>query len=593
MSHGVFCICDSFSAAQTIAQVLSPNGYQRADLELNTVPTFQFQITLNTNRLPATIIAVPFPVFALAFSDPPVSGPDCFLADLRAVVPLEQRPLCHAVVELARACSTLLVFSSRNRRSLLCVADVVTLCLRENPGLAVYAPIFGAITRGDLVVELSDECRIDPRLLSSARFQRELEFRSAAAFSPLVNALGEVLEQPFVFSFAMLTGLAAIAKDFLRRDSEPSYTLKAVVERDRTMIHLKWRRDGSFCQFTCSVYMTCIFAAPRVAKVVSVDAIPKIVPKPFPLTCRRLLTEGSRYLGLDPKTIFDSAMTLYEGGFISHPYTESDTYPLGWSPDPILSILCGYAPVAQIASSLRRSEIAFNTGTDSVPGFLPIYPSAVPRDIDRKSNEYKLYDFIARWFLASCHSHSVVAKVHVTFSLGAELFSHTFVTHQDLNWLSVFPFAQEKIAKIDPLPSCVQIGAEFSIKSLLFAATNPPELMEVPIGTLLQPSQPAAESMFYIADMFTQGLIRIGEIGFQPTARGLALVLAFEAAGFDFGSEGVLDMTNRAFTEIAAGNDQADMKIMSVTNTFLSKIMEKADEIRQSFAKAYLKYTQT
>jgi DNA topoisomerase IA len=227
---------------------------------------------------------------------------------------------------------------------------------------------------------------------------------------------------------------------------------------------------------------------------------------------------------------------------------------------------------------------------DDVMGALPIVPSAAPGRLSPGSNEYKLYDFIARWFMASCHTDSTVERAKVTLSLGAELFSCKYVISQEEHWLRICPWANDKIAKIEPLPAFAEIGAEFVIKSVNIVASGPEGPREVPIAGWLRPGQPAAESMHDIAALIAQGLVTKGILGFVPTARGVALVFALHAAGLNCGDGSLLDLTNHALAEIGAGNTSEGEKIMSIMSQLLLKIGENAHVNLKAFPAGSARY---
>ena len=131
------------------------------------------------------------------------------------------------------------------------------------------------------------------------------------------------------------------------------------------------------------------------ARVVDVSRNKTRIPQPPPFNLTDLQTEASRVLKYTPKKALEIAQKLYEDGFISYPRTSSQQLPKELKTDPILKNLSQVYPFA--TKFVGRK---YNPGKKTDPAHPAIYPTGeIPRG--REQPEMKLYDLIARRFMAS------------------------------------------------------------------------------------------------------------------------------------------------------------------------------------------------
>jgi DNA topoisomerase-3 len=332
-----------------------------------------------------------------------------------------------------------------------------------------------------------------------------------------------------------------------------------------------------FCKLSCFALYTELVKSPQVS-VVAVEDEQKVIPRPLPLNCARLVALASQHLDLDPRITLMTAFGLYEAGFISYPYSDCDCFPDGFDFKRVLIMLTGHAPIVQRAAVLRVSYEPPRAG-QKAGASTPIYPCVVPTGFERETSEYRLFDFIARHFLAICSHDSVVARSVFRFQIGIERFTLAVPLRQDLHWLEVFPFPHSKIAKIAPSPRFTP-GDVIGAKSLRMVSVSPKQHSVLTPGEIVEAAPSGRRAVDDLMGLATQGLLHRARDGFKPSRLGIAVAFAFARVGFDFEDPWL----GRVLDDIADGVSEDHVGAVTALAAIASEMVARAGEVDEVFA---------
>lgn len=138
-------------------------------------------------------------------------------------------------------------------------------------------------------------------------------------------------------------------------------------------------------------------------------------PGPFNLT--DLQTEASRVLKFTPKQTLEIAQRLYEDGLISYPRTSSQKLPKELDLDAILRSLSRVYAFAGKFLGKKPKE-----GEKTDPAHPAIYPTGeIPRDRDPR--EMKVFDLVARRFIASFSTPAIRESTKITLDISGHEFT--------------------------------------------------------------------------------------------------------------------------------------------------------------------------
>ncbi len=114
-----------------------------------------------------------------------------------------------------------------------------------------------------------------------------------------------------------------------------------------------------------------------------------------------------------------------------------------------LSKVPAYAPYCQ--KLLSKGALSATRGKQETTDHPPIYPTA-PADPDSLDPaQWKLYNLIARRFLATLSESAITENTKVTFDVNSEPFDTSGVITQKPGFRAIYPYGRKKDVQLPPL----------------------------------------------------------------------------------------------------------------------------------------------
>jgi DNA topoisomerase-1 len=170
-------------------------------------------------------------------------------------------------------------------------------------------------------------------------------------------------------------------------------------------------------------------------------------PPPPPYNLNDLQEDAYRLYKFSPSYAQKLAEDLYLDGLISYPRTNSQKLPPGLNTRKILDGLseAGYSGIVDIILK-ENPNLVYREGRKTDPAHPAIYPTGIkPRYL--KPDHKKLYDLIARRFLAVFLPSSLYAKIYIKWLAGVPLESYLRTLVKE-GWLIAYragSISEEKI----------------------------------------------------------------------------------------------------------------------------------------------------
>ncbi len=163
---------------------------------------------------------------------------------------------------------------------------------------------------------------------------------------------------------------------------------------------------------------------------------------PFDLTSLQL--EASRVMGYDPSTTLTIAQSLYERSYISYPRTSSQKLPFSIPLPRIISDLSKNPLYAASAGMLIKGKMFKpHEGAKTDEAHPAIYRTGImPKGLT--AQEQKLYDLVAKRFLACFGPYAKVAKAKVQARAGSETYMASGSVVIERGWLDIYGYAELK-----------------------------------------------------------------------------------------------------------------------------------------------------
>ena len=514
-------VTEKNDAAGQIARLLSSSGRPKADKVYNT-PVYRFTwdgeecVTIG---LRGHILKVDFPV-QLTF-DPeagwqgltadgeliPADVPDGlarppyksrrkpFLADgvdlkgwkiasLPYLVwaPIEKLPaekeIIRALKNLAKKADSVIIGTDFDREGELIGSDALRQVREVAPEVPVSRARYSAFTRAEIDHAFSNLVELDQDLADAGESRQYIDLIWGAVLTRYLTA-------------ARWSGLGTVRS--AGRVQTP--TLALVVERERErlafqpedywVIQAQGEKDGDAAGPFRIVHATSRFwdsAAAEAAfsrvkdategRVTAVERKRRTQRPPAPFNTTSLQAAAAAE-GISPARTMRLAESLYMDGLISYPRVDNTVYPDSLDLRECVRMLSTVPAYGSVCHELlKQDKLTATRGKDESTDHPPIYPTA-PASPDRlQGAEWKLYNLIARRFLATLMGPAAIEGTKVTFDVCGEPFTVSGSVLAEPGFRAAYPYG---LKKDDQLPVLAE-GDVISVgdTELLAKQTEPP-----------------------------------------------------------------------------------------------------------------------
>ena len=160
------------------------------------------------------------------------------------------------------------------------------------------------------------------------------------------------------------------------------------------------------------------------SSVESVTAKDSFKAKPLALNTVELMRSASSGLGIGPHIAMQIAEKLYVQGYISYPRTETTNYPQNFDLRGVLKTLERSNEFGEDARNILNDFQSPRKGNDC-GDHPPITPMKLANRGDFDGDTWRLYDFIARYFLGTVSRDLKYKCTTTKFTIDSESFTNT------------------------------------------------------------------------------------------------------------------------------------------------------------------------
>ena len=326
----------------------------------------------------------------------------------------------------------------------------------------------------------------------------------------------------------------------------------------------------------------------RSARVEAVEKRKRTVPAPIPFNTTALMAAASAE-GLSPARTMRIAESLYMDGYISYPRVDNTVYPASLDLAEVVRAISGnpaYAPTCK--AILAQSSIRATRGKKETTDHPPIYPTAKATPDDLPPAEYKLYNLIARRFLATLSDAAVVEGTKVTLEVGGE----RFIARGDVlvkpGFRAIYPYGLKKDETLPPMEEGQQVA--FNGADCVQKQTEPPARYSQ--GKLIQEMEKLGLGTKSTRHAIIERLYNVSYIQndpIEPSQLGMAVVEALDKfAPHITGSAMTAELEER-MDEIAEGKTSREA-VVTTSRDLLSQelgaLMPHSEEVKEALADA-------
>ncbi len=324
------------------------------------------------------------------------------------------------------------------------------------------------------------------------------------------------------------------------------------------------------------------------AIVASVEKKKRTVAAPVPFNTTSLMAAASAE-GLTPARTMRIAESLYMDGYISYPRVDNTVYPASLSLEDTVRAISGnpaYAPYC--AELLSRGKLVATRGKKETTDHPPIYPTAAATPDDLSPADYKLYNLIARRFLATLSEAAVVEGTKVSLDVAGA----SFVAKGDVlvkpGFRAIYPYG---LKKDESLPAMEQGQAvAFNGATCTKKQTEPPARYSQ--GRLIQEMEKLGLGTKSTRHSIIERLYQVKYVQndpLEPSQLGMAVCDALEKFAPHIVHPEMTAELESEMDAIAAGSISKDQVVTTSRNLLseqLADLMPHSEEVNAALADA-------
>ncbi|MCL2148341.1 MAG: DNA topoisomerase I [Methanomassiliicoccaceae archaeon] len=473
--------------------------------------------------------------------------------------------------EYARTADEIIIATDFDREGELIGMETVTAVGADMS--KVKRAKFSALTKGEVERAFSELTSPDKRLADAAEARQIIDLSWGAVLTRLVSLSS-----------------GQVGKNFMSVGRVQSPTLKLLVDRHEEIEGFVpvpfWNVGGKFGMLAfkgehernpfwgkddADAVMSRVSGVKK-ATITSYEVSTKEEYRPSPFDTTLMQVEANK-IGIPPTTAMKLAEDLYMGGYISYPRTENTEYPKSLSMRGVLEKLRDSDFKAEAEEVLAQASISPSRGKKRTTDHPPIYPTAGASSDKMKGDKWKLYELIARRFLATVGPNAVAEETICSIDVGGEPFKARGYVQKEQGWKKYYKkYLKSVESRIPPLKA----GDEIDVRSVSLedSATKPP--FRYNQGSLIQEMdrlQLGTKSTRHeiISKLFSRNYVQGNNM--IPTASGVALTKSLEKYG---GGITAPEMTSRL---------ESDMVDISEGKNTLEGVVKESQDMLFEVAK--------
>ena len=289
--------------------------------------------------------------------------------------------------------------------------------------------------------------------------------------------------------------------------------------------------------------------------------------------------------GLTPARTMRIAESLYMSGLISYTRVDNTVYPETLDLSEVVTMLKGVPQYSNYCDELLAAQpLKATRGKQETTDHPPIYPTGVGDPDKLRPEEWKLYNLIARRFLATLSEQPVIEGTKVTLDAGGQTFTASGDVLVKPGYRAIYPYGSKKD---EQLPA-ISVGQEVDLTSLDLEAkqTEPPARYSQ--GKLVQEMERLG-----LGTKSTRASIieRLYEVKYlkndpiEPSQLGMAIIDALECYAAHITTPEMTSELEGDMTKVAEGKASQDA-VVDHSRELLASLLEGLIEHKEDLGEA-------
>ena len=366
----------------------------------------------------------------------------------------KEKEIIRSLKNLAKKADSVIIATDFDREGELIGSDALSCIQEVNPTAPVSRARYSAFTKEEITHAFDNLVELDVNLASAGASRQDIDLIWGAVLTRYLTLVkfagyGNVRSSGRVQT-PTLALVVARERERLAFVPEDYWVIRGAFGTDPDAFEAPHATARFKAQAEAQAVMAHVEGATR-ATVASVEKKKRTVQPPAPFNTTSLMAAASAE-GLSPARTMRIAESLYMDGYISYPRVDNTVYPTSLDLADTVKAISGnpaYAPYCK--ELLAKGKLAATRGKKETTDHPPIYPTAKATPDDLAPADYKLYNLIARRFLATLSEAAVIEGTKVTLDVNAE----PFVAKGDVlvkpGYRAIYPYGLKKDEQLPAL----------------------------------------------------------------------------------------------------------------------------------------------
>lgn len=354
----------------------------------------------------------------------------------------KEKDIIRSLKNLAKKADTIIIATDFDREGELIGSDALSCCLEVNESARIFRSRYSSFTKQEITEAFSNLVSLDTNLAHAGEARQEIDLIWGAVLTRYLtlvkfSGFGKTRSSGRVQT-PTLALVVERERERMAFVPEPYWVIKARLLDPSFDGDIKSEGseeedapEGSFearheiARFKSEAEAKLVMERLEQAKEAFVSGIEKklrSVKAPIPFNTTSLMAAAANE-GMTPKQTMQVAESLYMRGLISYPRVDNTVYPASLDLKEIVHILKRnplYSGYAQ--KLLAQKQLTPTRGSKETTDHPPIYPTDYADSTTLSPSDWKLYNLIARRFLATLSGPAQIEGTSIKFDINGESF---------------------------------------------------------------------------------------------------------------------------------------------------------------------------
>ncbi|MCL2492122.1 MAG: DNA topoisomerase I [Coriobacteriia bacterium] len=508
-----------------------------------------------------------------------------------------EKDLIRSLKSLAKKADEIVIATDFDREGELIGSDARNIVLAANPDAVIHRARYSAITKQEITHAFDNLAELDDDLAQSGEARQDIDLIWGAVLTRyLTKARFSGLGKPRSAGRVQTPTLKLIVDKEAERDAfiaEDYWVLLAELVADsgeafvarHTTNHFKVQAEAEAAYQNVNSQVGKLDGA----SITTVDAKKRATKPPIPLNTTALQAAAAAE-GLSPARTMRIAESLYMNGLISYPRVDNTVYPASLDSKGIFKELEKVDEYRSYVQALLKKPLRATRGAKETTDHPPIHPTGAGSQAKLRPEEWKLYNLIARRFIATFSDQAIYEDTTLGIAIDGEAFVSKGTVLVSPGFRAVYPYGarkQEELPKVDEGDTCAVDAVTLDQRQ-----TKPPARYgEGGIITTMEKLGLGTKSTRHsiIQTLIDRAYVQVKDKSLKPTMLGVAVIDALSTFADPIVTPQMTANLEDEMLQIAAGDKQR-IDVVNHSRDMLDEVMirllDKVDEVSEKLKDA-------